>query len=403
MDTERARVTCCVVGGGPAGIMTGVLLARAGVDVLVLEKHEDFLRDFRGDTVHPSTLEVLGELGWLDAFLRRPHQELQRLRAHVHDADVTLADFRHCPTRCKFVAFMPQWDFLDFLVDRARSYPKFALRRTANVTDLLEENGRVAGVLAETPDGPLEVRADLVIGADGRHSTVRVRAGLRAKEVGAPMDVVWLRLPRRPSDPTQSLGWVERGHILALIDRGDAWQIGFVIPKGGFDALRARGIEAFRRELAKVAPFLADRARGIASFDELSLLVVQIDRLERWWRPGALCIGDSAHAMSPVGGVGINLAIQDAVATASLLARPLAGGKLSDRHLARVQRRRELPTRATQAVQIAVQKRVIGRVLEDVRPLRVGPLLRALDRSPFLQRIPARLVGMGIRPEHVIR
>jgi 2-polyprenyl-6-methoxyphenol hydroxylase-like FAD-dependent oxidoreductase len=380
--------------------MVGLLLSRA-VDVVVLEKHGDFLRDFRGDTVHPSTMEVLAELGFLDDFLKRPHQKLTQITAHIQNESIRFADFRHCPTRCKFVAFMPQWDFLSFLVERARAYPRFDLRMNTRVTDIIEEDHRIVGVRATTEEGPLEVRADLVIAADGRHSVVRERAALRARELGAPIDVLWIRLPKRQGDPVQSLGWVQPGHFLALIDRGDFWQIGFVIPKGGFDRLRDRGIEAFRHELAATATFLADRVDLLASFDDVKLLVVQIDRLERWWRPGLLCIGDSAHAMSPVGGVGINLAIQDAVATANLLMRKLAEGALNEADLARVQRRRELPARATQAIQMLIQERIIGRTLEGTRPVRVGPVLRLLDRLTLLQRVPAHVVGVGLRPEHV--
>jgi 2-polyprenyl-6-methoxyphenol hydroxylase-like FAD-dependent oxidoreductase len=397
------KTTCCIAGGGPAGVMAGLLLARAGVETLVLEKHADFLRDFRGDTVHPSSMDVLAELGWLDDFLRRPHQELPRIRAHFGDADLTIADFSRSPTRKKFIAFMPQWDFLNFLVERARAFPAFGLKMQAQVVGVVEENGRVVGVRAQTAEGPLEVRADLVIGADGRHSLLRGVSGLAVHDVGAPIDALWLRIPKRDSDPEQSLGWVRSGRFLAVINRGEFWQIAFVIPKGGFEALKAQGIEAFRRDLAATAPFVADRVDTIASFDQVQLLVVTVDRLVKWWRPGLLCIGDSAHAMSPVGGIGINLAIQDAVATANILAEPLARNRLSDDDLARVQRRREFPTRATQALQVAIQSRLIERVLADDQPMKVGRALRFVDRTPWLQRVMARLIGVGIRPEHVAR
>jgi 2-polyprenyl-6-methoxyphenol hydroxylase-like FAD-dependent oxidoreductase len=383
--------------------MVGVLLARAGVDVLVLEKQADFVREFRGDTVHPSTMDVLAELGWLDDFLSRPHQEVRRIRAHVQDREVTIADFGHVPTRRKFIAIMPQWEFLNFVVERARAFPSFELQMKANATDVIEESSRIVGVRVDAERGPTEIRADLVIAADGRHSLIRERARLPARDVGAPIDALWMRLPRRDSDPSQSVGWLRRGHFLALVDRGGFWQIGFLIPRGGFDALKARGIEAFRQDLAWTAPFFADRLHLIRSFDDVKLLVVQMDRLEKWWRHGLLCIGDAAHAMSPVGGVGINLAIQDAVAAANLLSGPLASGVLEDADLSRVQRRREMPARATQAIQRVVQERIVGQALGGTQPLRVGPTLRLLDRSALLQRVPAHLVGVGIRPEHVGR
>jgi 2-polyprenyl-6-methoxyphenol hydroxylase-like FAD-dependent oxidoreductase len=383
--------------------MVGVLLARAGVDVLVLEKHADFVREFRGDTVHPSTMDVLAELGWLDDFLSRPHQEVRRIRAHVQDREVTIADFGHVPTRRKFIAIMPQWEFLNFVVERARAFPAFELEMEANATDVIEESSRIVGVRVDADDGSAEIRADLVIAADGRHSVIRERARLPARDVGAPIDALWMRLPRRDSDPSQSVGWLRRGHFLALVDRGGFWQLGFLIPRGGFDALKARGIEAFRQDLAWTAPFFADRLHLLRSFDDVKLLVVQMNRLEKWWRHGLLCIGDAAHAMSPVGGVGINLAIQDAVAAANLLSGPLASGVLEDADLSRVQRRREMPTRATQAIQRVVQERIVGQALGGTQPLRVGPTLRLLDRSALLQRVPAHLVGVGIRPEHVGR
>jgi 2-polyprenyl-6-methoxyphenol hydroxylase-like FAD-dependent oxidoreductase len=399
--TETIRVRCCVAGGGPAGMMLGFLLARAGVDVLVLEKHGDFLHDFRGDTVHPSTLQVMHELGLLDDFLKRPHEETRQLAAHVSGQQVMVADFSHLPTRCHFVAFMPQWDFLNFLVEKAQPDARFHLRMLANVVGLLEEGGVIVGVRAEKPNGPLEVRADLVVGADGRHSTVRERAGLVVQNLGAPMDVLWLRLSRRPSDPGQTAGWFDRGRIVFTIDRGDYWQCGFVIPKGEFEEVRKRGLEAFRADLAAIVPIVGDRVGELRDWDDIKLLTVVVDRLRRWYRPGLLCIGDAAHAMSPVGGVGINLAIQDAVAAANVLAVPLREGRVSLTHLRRVQRRRELPTWVTQRIQVLIQNRVIGRVLGSQRPLSLPWPLRLLRRFPFLTRIPARLIGIGVRPEHV--
>ena len=398
---ETAQARCCIAGGGPAGMMLAFLLARAGVDVVVLEKHADFLRDFRGDTIHPSTLELMHELGLLADFLARPHQEAVQLRGQVGDAEVTVADFSHLPTHCRFIAFMPQWDFLNFLAERGRGYPTFHLRMRAEVTGLVEDGGRVHGVRAATPAGPLEVRADLVVGADGRHSTVRQRAGLRVTDLGAPMDVLWLRLPRRPGDPATPLGRFDRGHIFILLDRGDYWQCAYVIPKGEFEEVRRRGLEAFRGAVADMAPFLRDRTGELTSWDDVKLLTVKVDRLRRWHRPGLLCLGDAAHAMSPIGGVGINLAIQDAVAAANVLAAPLRNGPPTEEDLRRVQRRREFPTWVTQRLQVLIQDRVIRRVLASRRRLALPWPLRLLRRFPILTRVPARLIGLGIRPEHV--
>jgi 2-polyprenyl-6-methoxyphenol hydroxylase-like FAD-dependent oxidoreductase len=395
------QVECCIVGGGPAGVMAGALLARAGVHVAVLEQHGDFLRDFRGDTVHPSTLDVIAELGWLHDFLKRPHVELSRIRAHIGERDLALADFSHVPTRAKFVALVPQWDFLDFVVERAHTFAGFEILMNAKATDLVVEGGRVVGVCGRGRSGPFEVGADLVIAADGRTSLLRERAGLRVRVLSAPMDVLWFRLGWRPGDPTGGVDWVSRGRFVVFIHRGDFWQVGYLVKKGGHEAIRARGIHAFREILAETAPFVGDRVDELRSFDDVKLLVVKVDRLERWWRAGMLCIGDAAHAMSPIGGVGINLAIQDAVAAANLLGQPLRERTLRDADLARVQRRRELPTRVTQAIQIMIQKRVVGPALTSDDSPRVGLALRALDRWPLLQRIPARVMGVGLRPEHV--
>jgi 2-polyprenyl-6-methoxyphenol hydroxylase-like FAD-dependent oxidoreductase len=369
--------------------------------VLVLEKHADFLRDFRGDTIHPSTLEVMHELGLLEDLLKLPHQKTPQLTGYFGDLSLTIADFSHLPVRCPYIAFMPQWDFLDFLAARASRHGSFALRMQAEVTGLLEEDGRVVGLTATTPDGPLEVRARLVIGADGRSSAVRAHAGLRVEEFGAPMDVLWFGLSRRATDPETSMGRFDAGRIFIALNRGDYWQCGFVIAKGSAEQIRARGLPAFRAAVAKLAPFAADRVAELRDWDPIKLLTVKVDRLDRWYRPGLLCIGDAAHAMSPVGGVGINLAIQDAVAAANLLAAPLREGRLSTDDLRRVQRRRMLPTRVTQRLQLFIQDRVIRRVLGSTgRP--VLPLaVQLLARFPILRRIPARLIGMGIRPEHV--
>jgi 2-polyprenyl-6-methoxyphenol hydroxylase-like FAD-dependent oxidoreductase len=399
MATLAAR--CCIAGGGPAGMMLGVLLARAGVDVVVLEKHADFLRDFRGDTIHPSTLEIVHELGALDEFLTLPHQRVSELVAQVGNVALPVADFSHLPVRCGFVAFMPQWDFLDFLARIGRQYPGFDLRMRAEVTGLVETADRVVGVRAETPEGPLDVRVDLVVAADGRHSLVRARAGLPVETLGAPMDVLWFRLTRRPGDPVAPMGRFDAGRIFITLNRGDAWQCGFVIAKGTLDALRAQGLDAFRREVARLAPYAADRVGEVRSWDDVKLLTVRVDRLRRWHRPGLLCIGDAAHAMSPVGGVGINLAIQDAVAAANALAVPLAERRLDTADLARVQRRRQWPTRVTQRLQVLAQQRVVATVLQTRAPLRPPLPLRLLAALPFVRRLTGRLIGLGVRPEHV--
>ena len=391
---------CCVAGGGPVGMMLGLLLARAGVDVVVLEKHADFLRDFRGDTIHPSTLEVMHELGLLEAFLALPYTQVRELAGIIGGERIPIADFGHLPVRCPFIALMPQWDFLDFLAGHARRYPGFALRMSTGVVGLIDDGGRVVGVSATAPDGPLEVRADLVVGADGRDSTVRAAAGLRVETLGAPMDVLWFRLPRKPGDAGQLLGRVEAGRIFIMLDRGDYWQCGFVIAKGTLDEIRARGLAAFRDEVARLADARAE-ASALRDWEDVKLLTVRVDRLARWFRPGVLCLGDAAHAMSPVGGVGINLAIQDAVAAANLLAAPLREGRVSAEDLARVQRRREWPTRVTQRVQVLVQNRIVRRVLQRRRPLRPPPAVRLLARFPRLRRLPGRLIGLGVRPEHV--
>ena len=398
---EVVRTTCCIAGGGPAGMMLGFLLARAGVDVVVLEKHRDFLRDFRGDTIHPSTLEVMHELGLLDEFLRLPHQEVRQLQGVIGDTSIRIADFSHLPTRCRFIALMPQWDFLNFLAEKARRYPSFHLRMQAEATELIEDGGRVSGLRATTPAGTLVVQAGLVVGADGRHSTVRRCAGLEVEDIGAPIDVLWMRLPRRPSDGTAPLGRFGAGKIFIMLDRGDYWQCAYVIPKGGFDEIKAKGLDAFRAAVAEIAPQFGDRVRELGSWDDIKLLTVKIDRLRRWHRPGLLCIGDAAHAMSPVGGVGINLAVQDAVAAANILAAPLRAGTLRERDLAAVERRRRFPTRATQRMQVFMQNNLLRAVLaSQAAPAPPWPL-RLVGRYPLLQRIPARLVGMGFRPEHV--
>jgi 2-polyprenyl-6-methoxyphenol hydroxylase-like FAD-dependent oxidoreductase len=399
-DTD-ITVRCCIAGGGPAGMMLGLLLARTGIDVLVLEKHADFLRDFRGDTIHPSTLEVIHELGLLDEFLKLPHQEARILKGQVGPLELVIADFSHLPTRCRFIALMPQWDFLNFLARQAARYPGFTLRMRTEATGLIEENGRIVGVEATGPEGGLRIRADLVIGADGRTSRVRAAAGLDVEDLGAPIDVLWFRLPRRPGDPEDSMGRFEVGHLFVMINRGDYWQCAYVIAKGTLDTLKARGIDSFRGDVAVLAPFARDRVDELRDWDTIKLLTVRVDRLRRWHCPGLLCIGDAAHAMSPVGGVGINLAIQDAVAAANILAPPLRDGPPAEADLHRVQQRRMVPTRVTQWLQVLVQNRVIDPVLGSVGALRPPLAVRLMAQIPFLRRIPARLIGLGIRPEHI--
>lgn len=398
---QEIRMRCCIVGGGPAGMMAGFLLARAGVEVLVLEKHADFLRDFRGDTVHPSTLELMYELGILQEFLQQPHQKLSHLGAQIGDTKVQVGDFTRLPTHAKFIAFMPQWHFLNFLAERGSTYPEFRLRMQTEAVDLLQENGAVTGVRAKSPDGELLVHSDLVIGTDGRHSTVREKAGFTVMDKGAPMDVLWLRLSRQDSDPGQSLGRMDRGRIMVMINRDEYWQCAFVIPKGSAEQTKTRGIENFREEIAWLVPALRDRVAELKDWNDVSLLTVKVDRLEKWYKPGLICIGDAAHAMSPIGGVGINLAVQDAVAAANILASPLASGQTLTPFLQAVQKRREFPTKVTQGVQIFIQNRIISRVLGADKPMEVPSIMKLIQRWPTLQRFPARAIGLGVRPEHV--
>ncbi len=382
-------------------MMLGFLLARAGVDVVVLEKHADFLRDFRGDTVHPSTLELMRELGLLDEFLKLPHQEVSRLTFQIGATRIPLVDFSRVPTYCKFIALMPQWDFLDFLAAHAKRYPAFHLHMKAEATDLIIENDIVTGLCAKTPDGDLEIRADLVVGCDGRHSTVRERAGFVVEDIGAPIDVLWFRLSRREGDTEETTGHIEAGKMMIMLNRGDYWQCAYVIPKGGIDVVKREGLPAFRARVLELSPFLADRIGEIKSFDDVKLLTVAIDRLREWHRPGLLCIGDAAHAMSPVGGVGINLAVQDAVAAANILSGPLRSGTVTREHLAAVQVRRVFPMRVIQRMQVIVQNKLLSPALSSSERPKPPLLLRLIAWLPLLRRIPARLVGVGVRPEHI--
>jgi 2-polyprenyl-6-methoxyphenol hydroxylase-like FAD-dependent oxidoreductase len=372
-----------IAGGGPAGMMLGLLLARAGVEVAVHEKHGDFLRDFRGDTLHPSTLEVMHELGLLERLLKLPHQKVPRFSVRIGKRDVTIADLSSLPVHCGFLALMPQWDFLDFLAGEAKRHPGFSLHMNSEITDIAQ------------------LKADLVIAADGRHSTLRAAAKLPSEEFGAPMDVLWFRLSHRASDPSETQAVFGPGRLMVMLNRGDYWQCAYVIDKGAADEVRRHGLPWFRDSIVKIQSWLADRVAEIDDWDKVKLLTVRVDRLLRWWNPGLLCIGDAAHAMSPIGGVGINLAIQDAVAAANILAGPLLQGNVSLEHLAAVQRRRDWPTRMTQRFQLMIQKQLIARALSAEADFAPPVFVRLLGALPILSRIPARIIGLGFRPEHV--
>ena len=380
-------------------MMLGFLLARAGVAVLVAEKHADFLRDFRGDTVHPSTLEMMHELGLLAEFLKLPHSVVRQISLQIGKDRVVVGHFDHLPVHCKFIALMPQWDFLNFLADHGKGYRTFDLRMQTEAVGLVEENGRVVGVQAKTPDGELQIRADLIVGCDGRHSIMRAKAGLQSDDYGAPMDVMWFRLSRRPSDSEETFGHIEGGRMMVMLNRNDYWQCAYVIPKGSADDVRRAGLDKFRDVIGEMSPFVRDRLDEIASWDSVKLLTVAVDRLRRWYRPGLLCIGDAAHAMSPIGGVGINLAVQDAVAAANILALPLRRRSVSSETLEQVQRRREFPTRFTQRLQLVLQNKIIGPALEGRRPR--APFFMKMLQWPLLRRIPGRLLALGVRPEHI--
>jgi 2-polyprenyl-6-methoxyphenol hydroxylase-like FAD-dependent oxidoreductase len=392
---------CVIAGGGPAGMMLGLLLARAGIDVTVLEKHADFFRDFRGDTIHPSTLQLMHELGLLDAFLQRPHNEIRQVRVQIGDTLMTVADVSHVPTVAKFVALMPQWDFLNFLAENARRYPSFHLLMETSAGGLIVEDGVVRGVRTETKDGPGEIRAELVVAADGRSSTVRAAAELPVQTIGAPMDVLWMRLSRRPDDPEQVLGRVDFGKMIVMIDRRDYWQCAYVIRKGGFDAIQSAGIEEFRAELAALVPWVGERLGELHDWNDVKLLTVSVDRLRTWYRPGLLCIGDAAHAMSPIGGVGINLAVQDAVAAANILYPAFRLGVPTTNDLRAVQRRRVFPMALIQGMQVAVQNGFMGKILNAKTKMKPPLALRVFAAVPLLRRLPGYFIGIGPRPEHV--
>ncbi|HEX7758287.1 MAG TPA: FAD-dependent oxidoreductase [Caulobacteraceae bacterium] len=391
----------CIAGGGPAGMMLGYILARAGVRVTVLEKHGDFLRDFRGDTVHPSTMEAMWELGLLDRFLKVPHDRLEQLTGQIGPDVIHLADLRHLPTHARFIALMPQWDFLNFLAREGAAFPEFDLRLSTEATGLILDGDKVVGVTAVGSQGPFEIRADVVIAADGRTSLLRDKAGLPVKDLGAPMDVLWMRLSRRPGDEEIPLGRIDVGRVFVALPRGDYFQCAYLIAKGGYDRVRADGLEALKVSIAETVPRFADRVQELEDWDQVKLLTVAVDRLTTWARPGLLCIGDAAHAMSPVGGVGINLAIQDAVAAANALAGPLGAGTLAFEDLNKVQAERYRPTARMQAVQLTIQRRVIGAVLKATAAPRAPWPAKLFNLFPLLRRIPARVVGMGFKLEHV--
>ena len=382
-------------------MVAGLLFARAGVSTTVLEKHGDFLRDFRGDTVHPSTLRLFSELGLLDRLLQRPHNKVYGIGGTIGSRQLTIADFSHFDPRWNFTALMPQWEFLDFVADEARAHPHFQLIMNAEATGLLNGEERVTGVVYRHEGGERELRTRLVIAADGRRSILRTEAGLPLRTLGAPIDVFWFRVPKQPTPDNKTTGIFVAGRIMVLLDRGDYWQCAYVFPKGSEETVKARGLDAFRQEVAQVAPVLAGEVKAVASWDDVRLLTVALDRLECWHKPGLLIIGDAAHAMSPVGGVGINVAIQDAVAAANLLAERMAEGEPVDGLLGKVRKRRLLQVRLIQRFQKLAQDRIITPLLGRSTQFEPPLLLRMLNRYPLLRRIPAAFLGFGPRPEHI--
>jgi 2-polyprenyl-6-methoxyphenol hydroxylase-like FAD-dependent oxidoreductase len=396
------KTRCCIVGGGPAGMMLGYLLGRAAIDVVVLEKHADFFRDFRGDTVHPSTLQVMDELGLIEGFLRLPHQRLQKMDGMFGGEAVRIADLSRLHVKYPFIAFMPQWDFLNFLRESGKQFASLRVMMSTEAIDLIHDGDRISGVRARTPEGVIDIEADLTIACDGRHSLVRERAGLEVEEIGAPMDVLWFRAGKRETESESLFARIDPGRMMVTFDRGDYWQCAYVIAKGQYDAVKARGLTALLDDIARMAPILKPGLADVKGWDDVKLLTVAINRLKRWMRPGLLCIGDAAHAMSPIGGVGVNLAIQDAVATANLLAPKLANGCPPEDELDAVRRRREFPVRMTQRMQVIAQNNIVSAALKPGnQPLKVPLVMRLITAVPWLQGVTARFVGVGVRPEHV--
>jgi len=396
------KVRCCIVGGGPAGMMLGYLLGRAGIDVVVLEKHADFFRDFRGDTVHPSTLQVMDELGLSDGFLKLPHQRLQKMDGMFGGASVRIADLGRLHVKFPFIAFMPQWDFLNFLRESGNKFKSLKVMMSTEATDLVQDGARITGVRAKTPEGMIDIEADLTVACDGRHSLLRERAGLAVEEIGAPMDVLWFRAGKRANETESVFARVDPGSMMVTFDRGDYWQCAYVIAKGQYDTVKARGLPSLLDDVARMAPILKSGLADVKNWDDVKLLTVAINRLTRWTRPGLLCIGDAAHAMSPIGGVGVNLAVQDAVATANLLAAKLVNGCPPEDELDAVRRRREFPVRMTQRMQVVAQNNIVSAALKPGgAPLKVPLAVRLITAVPWLQGITARFIGLGVRPEHV--